>query len=52
MGRVERGKLGLCQRKSDGEKKGDCIDVLSLLKMLDGLDEQENMRGQGKCMHV
>ena len=28
------------------------IDVLSLLKMLDGLDEQENMQGQGKCMHV
>ena len=35
-----------------GRKNGDCIEVLSLLKMLDGLDEQENMQGQGKCMHV
>ena len=33
---------------SDGKKKGDCIDVLSLLKMLDGLDEQEIHAGPWK----
>ena len=32
----------------DGEKNGDCTDVLSLLKMLDGPDEQEVYTGQRK----